>query len=38
LHQLARDFDEVARPQQGRYAREAAHADAGGTTYVPPKK
>jgi glyoxylase-like metal-dependent hydrolase (beta-lactamase superfamily II) len=38
LHQLARDFDEVARPEQGRYAREAAHADAGGTTYVPPKK
>ena len=38
LHQLARDFDEVARPTHGRYAREAAHADASGTTYVPPKK
>ena len=38
LHELARDFDEVARPQQGRYAREPAHADASGTTYVPPKE
>jgi glyoxylase-like metal-dependent hydrolase (beta-lactamase superfamily II) len=38
LHMLARDFDEVARPKRGRYAREAAHADASGTTYIPPKK
>jgi len=38
LHALARDFDEVARPKDGRYAREPAHADASGTTYVPPKK
>lgn len=38
LHTLARDFDEVARPKDGRYAREAARADASGTTYVPPKE
>jgi glyoxylase-like metal-dependent hydrolase (beta-lactamase superfamily II) len=38
LHTLARDFDEVARPKHGRYSSEPAHADAGGTTYVPPKK
>jgi glyoxylase-like metal-dependent hydrolase (beta-lactamase superfamily II) len=38
LHALARNFDEVARPEHGRYTRESAHADAGGTTYVPPKR
>lgn len=38
LNTLARDFDEVARPKHGRYAREPARADASGTTYVPPKK
>ena len=38
LHILARDFDEVARPKHGRYVGEPAHADASGTTYVPPKK
>jgi glyoxylase-like metal-dependent hydrolase (beta-lactamase superfamily II) len=38
LNTLAHDFDEVARPKHGRYAREPARADASGTTYVPPKK
>jgi len=38
LHILARDFDEIARPKHGRYAREPAHADASGTTSVPPKE
>jgi glyoxylase-like metal-dependent hydrolase (beta-lactamase superfamily II) len=38
LHALAHDFDEVARPTQGRYVREPARVDATGTTYVPPKK
>jgi len=38
LHALAQDFDEVARPKDGRYAREPAHADASGTTYVPAKE
>jgi glyoxylase-like metal-dependent hydrolase (beta-lactamase superfamily II) len=38
LHMLARDFDEVARPKDGRYSSEPAHADASGATYVPPKK
>jgi glyoxylase-like metal-dependent hydrolase (beta-lactamase superfamily II) len=37
LHELARYFDEVARPTHGRYAREPAYADASGTRYVPPK-
>jgi glyoxylase-like metal-dependent hydrolase (beta-lactamase superfamily II) len=37
LHALAQNFDEVARPEHGRYAHEPAHADASGTTYVPPK-
>jgi len=38
LHTLARGFDEIARPKHGRYARESAHADASGTTSVPPKE
>ena len=37
LHELARDFDEVARPKRGRYVHEPAHADSTGTTYIPPK-
>ncbi|HSP45862.1 MAG TPA: MBL fold metallo-hydrolase [Chthoniobacterales bacterium] len=37
LHALARNFDEVARPEQGRYVDEPAQADVTGTTYVPPK-
>lgn len=37
LHALARNFDEVARPEQGRYVNEPARADAAGTTYVPPR-
>ena len=37
LHALARNFDEVARPEQGRYVAEPAQADASGTTYVPPE-
>lgn len=37
LHDLARRFDEVARPSHGRYAREAALADENGIQYVPPK-
>jgi glyoxylase-like metal-dependent hydrolase (beta-lactamase superfamily II) len=37
LHSLARDFDEVARPEHGRYSREPALADASGTVCVPPK-
>ena len=36
LRALARDFDRVARPAQGRYVREPARADATGVTYVPP--
>jgi glyoxylase-like metal-dependent hydrolase (beta-lactamase superfamily II) len=36
LRALARDFDRVARPAQGRYVREPARADASGVTYVPP--
>jgi glyoxylase-like metal-dependent hydrolase (beta-lactamase superfamily II) len=36
LHALARNFDEVARPGQGRYVAEPARADTSGTTYVPP--
>jgi len=38
LNALAQRFDEVARPEHGRYTREPAHADARGTTYVPPKQ
>jgi glyoxylase-like metal-dependent hydrolase (beta-lactamase superfamily II) len=37
LQALARNFDEVARPDQGRYVEEPACADASGVTYVPPK-
>jgi glyoxylase-like metal-dependent hydrolase (beta-lactamase superfamily II) len=37
LHTLAREFDRVAVPGQGRYVREPALADETGTTYVPPE-
>ena len=36
LAALARDFDRVARPAYGRYARTPARADASGVTFVPP--
>jgi glyoxylase-like metal-dependent hydrolase (beta-lactamase superfamily II) len=36
LHMLAREFDSVAVPKQGRYVDEPARADEGGVTYVPP--
>lgn len=37
LHRLAREFDRVAVPAQGRYVHDPARADEGGPTYVPPK-
>ena len=37
LHTLARDFDQVAVPDKGRYVDEPARADRTGVTYVPPK-
>jgi glyoxylase-like metal-dependent hydrolase (beta-lactamase superfamily II) len=37
LHTLARDFDRIAVPSQGRSVDEPARADRGGVTYVPPK-
>ena len=37
LHALARDFDQVAVPEKGRYVDEPARADRTGVTYVPPK-
>jgi hypothetical protein len=36
LRTLARDFDAVAVPRQGRYVNEPAVADASGTVHVPP--
>ncbi len=38
LAHLLRDFDDVAYPAQGRYARQAAVADASGVVSVPPEK
>lgn len=38
LHTLAREFDRVAVPEQGRYVGSPARADATGTTYVPPRE
>lgn len=38
LHTLARDFDRIAVPRQGRYVDEPARADRTGFTYVPPPK
>ncbi|MCC6457875.1 MAG: MBL fold metallo-hydrolase [Caldilineaceae bacterium] len=37
LSQLARDFDQVAVPKQGRYVHTPARANKDGVTYVPPK-
>jgi glyoxylase-like metal-dependent hydrolase (beta-lactamase superfamily II) len=37
LHTLAREFDRVAVPEQGRYVHQPARADASGVTDVPPK-
>ena len=38
LHTLARDFDRIAVPEQGRYVGGPARADESGTTYVPSKE
>ena len=38
LHHLLRDFDRVAYPQHGRYARRPAVADETGVISVPPEK
>ena len=38
LHALLRDFDEVAYPAHGRYARQPAVADESGVISVPPEK
>ncbi|MCX6047647.1 MAG: MBL fold metallo-hydrolase, partial [Chloroflexi bacterium] len=35
LHTLARDFEQIAVPDQGRYVNAPAQADASGVTYVP---
>lgn len=35
LHALARNFDELARPEQGRYVDEPARAGVAGTTLRP---
>ena len=37
LHQLAREFDQIAVPAQGRYVGEPAQADESGPTHIPPK-
>jgi len=37
LKTLARDFDRVAVPADGRYVREPARADENGVRYVPPE-
>jgi glyoxylase-like metal-dependent hydrolase (beta-lactamase superfamily II) len=37
LSTLARNFDQIAVPEHGRYVDSPAHADATGVTYVPPK-
>ena len=36
LARLAREFDRLAVPADGRYVRQPARADARGVTYVPP--
>ncbi|WP_435022352.1 MBL fold metallo-hydrolase [Tundrisphaera sp. TA3] len=36
LATLVRDFDRIAVPHGGRYARDPARADASGVTYIPP--
>jgi glyoxylase-like metal-dependent hydrolase (beta-lactamase superfamily II) len=38
LHHLARNFDEIAVPRHGRYARHPAIADATGVVAVPPER
>jgi len=38
LEDLARDFENVAVPQRGRYVREPAIADEHGVQYVPPRR
>jgi glyoxylase-like metal-dependent hydrolase (beta-lactamase superfamily II) len=38
LHILARDFDRIAVPTQGRYVGDPARADETGVTYIPPKE
>lgn len=37
LHNLARDFDKVAIPAQGRYVHQPALMDDSGVVHVPPK-
>ena len=37
LQALARDFDRIARPRQGRYIHEPVQADASGTVSIPPR-
>jgi glyoxylase-like metal-dependent hydrolase (beta-lactamase superfamily II) len=37
LHTLARDFEQVAIPREGRYVGDSARADDTGVTYIPPK-
>jgi len=37
LHELAHDFDRVARPSHGRYARRPAVANIHGVVSVPPR-
>lgn len=36
LHNLSRNFDELAKPKHGRYKDESAVVDASGVMYVPP--
>ncbi len=36
LHRLAREFDQIAVPAQGRYVGDPSRADESGPTYVPP--
>jgi glyoxylase-like metal-dependent hydrolase (beta-lactamase superfamily II) len=38
LSTLARNFKQIAVPEDGRYVDSPAHADATGVTYVPPKR
>ncbi|HET7550778.1 MAG TPA: MBL fold metallo-hydrolase [Gemmatimonadaceae bacterium] len=38
LHTLAREFERVAVPEQGRYVGRPAEADTSGVTYVPPEE
>jgi glyoxylase-like metal-dependent hydrolase (beta-lactamase superfamily II) len=38
LSKLARDFNQVAVPEQGRYVDSPARAGRNGVTYVPPKQ